>query len=78
MMKAARCYEYQSCEHPEWEASQGRALSTLVYREAADLLLDSTAQGDGWELEQPAPRDPARAPRGLAPGATAGVASSRA
>ena len=78
MMKAARCYEHQSCEHPEWEASQGRALSNLVYREAADLLLDSTAQGDGWELEQPAARDPARSPRGLASGATASVASSRA
>ena len=38
MMKAARCYEYQSCEHPEWNTSQARVLANLVYREAADKL----------------------------------------
>lgn len=24
-LKAIRCYEYQSCEHPEWENSEARA-----------------------------------------------------
>lgn len=37
LIKAAHCYRYQSCEHPEWETSEARAIiealeSHLVHR----------------------------------------------
>ena len=37
LLKALDCYEYQSCEHPEWETSEARAFcealrSRLIHR----------------------------------------------
>lgn len=28
--KIARCYDYQSCEHPDWEASEARTIADLL------------------------------------------------
>ncbi|MFD4407730.1 hypothetical protein ACFWPH_33695 [Nocardia sp. NPDC058499] len=40
VLKAAHCYEYQSCEHPEWDDSQARTwitrLREAIYAEQPD------------------------------------------
>jgi len=38
VLKAILCYEYQSCEHPEWKASAARAFChALTYRAIGSL-----------------------------------------
>lgn len=36
--KQRRCYEYQSCEHPEWEGSTARELMLVLEQGVAHLL----------------------------------------
>lgn len=37
-IKIARCYVYQSCEHPEWEASEAKAFcDTLIAHKITEL-----------------------------------------
>jgi len=45
------CYEYQSCEHPEWEASSAKALCDRLRREAIHRL---PGYDDApWEWDDP-------------------------
>ena len=37
-IKAAQCYEYQSCEHPEWSTSEAKALTERLINEAISNL----------------------------------------
>ena len=37
-LKAIACYEYQSCEHDEWEGSEARAFCVALRRRAIDAL----------------------------------------
>lgn len=38
VIKAIRCYEYQSCEHQEWESSQAKAFCDALLAHAASCL----------------------------------------
>ena len=51
-IKAARCLDYQSCEHPEWEASLAkRIVDAIIVTAVADLPgYDKTA----WEIRSAA------------------------
>lgn len=50
-----RCYEYQTCEHPEWETSEAKAICEAIRRAAIRALpgSDDTVWGapEGWEDE---------------------------
>ena len=51
-IKAARCLDYQSCEHPEWEASLAkRIVDAIIVTAVADLPgYDNAA----WEIRRAA------------------------
>ncbi len=38
LAKAIRCYEYQSCEHAEWESSQAHAICEALLSECVEAL----------------------------------------
>jgi len=37
-LKITGCYEYQSCEHPEWEASEAKAFCDALQHRLIDML----------------------------------------
>jgi len=48
-LKAIRCYEYQSCEHPEWEESEAKRFCEAF---TANLVTCLPGYDDAeWELE---------------------------
>lgn len=49
---ALRCYEYQSCEHPEWEASEARALIGRIKDLAISRLPGYDDVDDCWEITE--------------------------
>jgi hypothetical protein len=60
ILKAADCYEYQSCEHPDWESSSAHAfIQSLVQRTYPKM--------DGYEAAEwgapPVPKPKATVPR---------------
>lgn len=48
VLSALRCYEYQSCEHPEWEASEAHAFCEAL-RQLAIRSLHGYSSGP-WEI----------------------------
>lgn len=40
VLKAIRCYEYQSCEHPKWEASEAQSFCQVLRLSAIAELPD--------------------------------------
>ena len=52
MMKAIDCYEYQTCEHPEWPQSEAHAFCAAL---TARMIHDLPGYSDGpWEVTNPA------------------------
>ncbi len=50
VLKAIQCYEYQSCEHPEWETSEAHEFCQALRSAAIDKLPGySEAQ---WEVTE--------------------------
>ena len=52
IIKAIDCYEYQACEHPEWEGSSAKAYTESLHRQAARLMVGY----DRAEWGSPEPR----------------------
>lgn len=48
VIKACRCLEYQSCEHPEWEASTAKRLLAVIINAAITKLPGYDAAG--WSI----------------------------
>jgi len=48
VLKAADCYEYQSCEHPGWPESRAHDVLTCVRKAAISTLPDYDAAEWGW------------------------------
>lgn len=48
ILKALSCYEYQTCEHPEWETSEARAFCTAL-RDAVITMLPGYDTAD-WAI----------------------------
>lgn len=61
VMKAIRCYTYQSCEHPGWETSESKALVDDLFLLAASCLpgYDDAEWGCPDSFEDDPPRVPA-------------------
>jgi hypothetical protein len=57
VLKAIDCYEYQSCEHPEWESSEARAFCSVL-RKAMICALPGYEEA-AWAISPAAtsPRD---------------------
>lgn len=49
ILRALSCYEYQSCEHPEWESSEAHAFCDAL-RATAIRRLPGFDDAPGWEL----------------------------
>ena len=47
VLKSARCYEYQSCEHPEWGTSLAKAIVEAITRKVGGFI----AEQDNAEWE---------------------------
>jgi len=52
VLKAIRCYEYQSCEHPDWDQSQAKSICTAL-RDAYINRLPGYDDAQ-WEVCRPA------------------------
>lgn len=50
IVKAARCLAYQSCEHPEWEASEACAFLDALKDAAVSAMLDDHERRTGKRL----------------------------
>jgi hypothetical protein len=54
-IKAIQCYEYQSCEHPGWEASEARAVCRNLIDTLTHTLPGHDAAPWGWDkIDHPA------------------------
>jgi hypothetical protein len=51
ILKALDCYEYQSCEHEGWYASEARQFA-LALRDKMIHALPGYDNGPGWELDE--------------------------
>lgn len=52
ILKACKSYEYQSCEHPEWESSRAKAFIDWL---TATAISSMPGYDDAmWEVEEPA------------------------
>lgn len=51
VMRACRCYEYQSCEDEEWKTSDAKAFSDALYEKAAEKLCEEDAARRKVELK---------------------------
>lgn len=51
IMNATDSYEYQSCEHPEWETSEARAFCRTL-KDAAIRALPGYLAADTWAITQ--------------------------
>ena len=49
VLKAISCYEYQSCEHPEWEESEAHAFCEAL-RHRMIAALPGYDDADAWEI----------------------------
>jgi hypothetical protein len=52
LLGVLRCYEYQSCEHPEWGHSVAKAFCGALRSEVIDHLIDLTG-ANAWHLDTP-------------------------
>ena len=61
VLKAIDCYSYQSCEHPEWEASEAHAFCASLRSCAISCLpgYEKAPWGapEGWDLDPPKQTD---------------------
>ena len=48
IIKAARCYQYQACEHPEWEDSRARAITDGIISHATTRIAGYDDAPWGW------------------------------
>ena len=46
--KTLACYEYQSCEHPSWESSEARAITSKLRDSLGDVKYDESVPW-GWD-----------------------------
>lgn len=53
VLKAIGCYEYQSCEHDGWQASEAFQFCEALRRRAIRKL-PGYSEGPGWEISDPA------------------------
>lgn len=49
VLKAISCYEYQSCEHPEWATSEASRFCVALQAKMIGLL-PGYDQAPGWEV----------------------------
>lgn len=54
VIKAVHCLEYQSCEHPEWDASRARAITQAMLDKACYALPGYDAAP--WGIDSDTPR----------------------
>ena len=52
VLKAIACYEYQSCEHPEWEESEAHDFCEAL-RDRMISSLPGYDDAPGWEIQDP-------------------------
>lgn len=52
-LKVISCYEYQSCEHDEWKASEAKAFCSAL-RHCTINRLPGYDEAAGWEWDDPA------------------------
>lgn len=56
-LKITSCYEYQACEHSEWEASEAKAFCTALKENTIDMLSGYEEAPWEWREElQPKPQ----------------------
>lgn len=68
-LKLVDCYEYQSCEHPEWEGSEASRFCDALRRKLIDALPGYEEAAWEWRDQQPAAPPPTpTAPGPAAPG----------
>ena len=60
VLKAIACYEYQSCEHPEWETSEAHEFCQAVRHATIDRLPGYEAAA--WEIPPVKPVKPVKRP----------------
>lgn len=56
ILKALACYEYQTCEHPEWPTSEAKAFCDVLRHYAINAL--PGYEDAEWEITRPAPKAP--------------------
>lgn len=52
VLKSLDCYEYQSCEHPEWETSLAKAICSAIRRKVCRAIADETETEWVWTREK--------------------------
>jgi hypothetical protein len=52
VLKAIQCYEYQTCEHPEWESSEAKEFCDAL-RGRMIHNLPGYDRGPGWPITSP-------------------------
>ena len=56
VLKIISCYEYQSCEHPQWEDSEAHCFCRALRKSTIDRLPGYDEAPWGWEDKEPAGR----------------------
>lgn len=51
VLKALDCFEYQSCEHQEWHASEAKTFCEALRRRAIHMMVDYD-DAAGWDLDE--------------------------
>lgn len=51
LINAIECYEYQSCEHPEWRGSVAREWTESIYRRAVARLIRKIVPNLPWGID---------------------------
>ena len=57
-LKITSCYEYQTCEHPEWETSEAKAFCQALKENTIDML--PGYEEAPWEWREELPSKPIR------------------
>lgn len=66
VLKALACYEYQSCEHPDWSKSEAKRFCDAL-RNAAIHRIPGYEEAEGWAIHDPAPVEPEPEPKATEP-----------
>ena len=51
VLKTVRCYEYQSCEHPEWNGSLAKAICEAITQKVCARIADECDAEWNWRRE---------------------------
>lgn len=52
VLKSLNCYEYQSCEHPEWETSLAKGICSAIRNKVCRAIADATETEWVWTREK--------------------------